>query len=33
MGGRILLQCRLAVRDSDGYIHRVAYQVTAIGQP
>lgn len=30
-GGRILLQSRLAVRDSDGYIHRVAYYATALG--
>lgn len=29
---RILLQSQLAVRDSDGYIHRVAYQITAIGK-
>lgn len=29
---RILIQSQLAVRDSDGYIHRVAYQVTAIGK-
>lgn len=32
MGNRILLQCRLAIRDVDGYIHRVAYQVNAMGQ-
>lgn len=30
--GRILLQAQLAVRDIDGYIHRVAYQATAIGR-
>jgi hypothetical protein len=30
-GGRLLLQCQLAVRDSDGYIHRVAYHATALG--
>jgi hypothetical protein len=28
---RILLQSRLAVRDSDGYIHRVAYKAVATG--
>jgi len=28
---RIMLQVRLAVRDSDGYMHRVSYQVTAMG--
>ena len=32
INGRIHLQCQLAVRDIDGYIHRVAYQITAIGR-
>jgi hypothetical protein len=31
MGGRILLQSRLCIRDSDGYIHRVAYKIDAVG--
>ena len=30
--GRILLQSRLAVRDSDGYVHRVAYKAVATGR-
>ena len=30
-GGRILLMFQMAVRDSDGYLIRVAYQVTAMG--
>ena len=30
-GGRLLLQSRLAVKDSDGYIHRVAYHATVVG--
>ena len=28
---RILLQVALAVRDIDGYIHRVSYHVTSVG--
>ncbi|TKB05804.1 hypothetical protein [Desulforhopalus sp. IMCC35007] len=28
---QILLRIPLAIRDSDGYIHRVAYQITAVG--
>jgi len=32
INGHIHLQCRLAVRDVDGYIHRVAYHITAIGK-
>ena len=31
-GGRILLQSRVCIRDVDGYLHRVTYQVTAMGQ-
>jgi len=30
--GRILLQSRLAVSDSDGYVHRVAYKTVATGR-
>jgi hypothetical protein len=30
-GGRILLRIPVAIRDSDGYMHRVAYQITAVG--
>ena len=30
-GGRILLKIPVAIRDSDGYLHRVSYQITAIG--
>lgn len=29
--GRILLQVALAVRDSDGWVHRFAYTATAVG--
>jgi hypothetical protein len=29
--GRIYLRCKLCVRDVDGYLHRVAYQITAVG--
>ncbi|OEU69811.1 MAG: hypothetical protein BA863_04205 [Desulfovibrio sp. S3730MH75] len=29
---RILLKCRVAIRDSDGYLQRLAYQATAIGR-
>jgi hypothetical protein len=29
---RILLKVSLAVRDVDGFIHRVAYQATAVGK-
>ncbi len=29
---RIWVECALAVSDHDGYIRRVAYQVTAVGQ-
>jgi hypothetical protein len=32
IGGRlILLQSRVCIRDSDGHLHRVTYQVTAMG--
>jgi len=30
-GGRIYLRCGLAIRDSDGYLLRVAYHITAVG--
>ena len=30
-GGRILLRIPVAIRDSDGYLHRVGYQITAVG--
>ena len=29
---RILLACQVGIRDRDGYLQRVAYQVTALGQ-
>jgi hypothetical protein len=30
-GGRILLRVPVAIKDSDGYLLRVGYQITAIG--
>jgi hypothetical protein len=30
-GGRILLRMPVAIRDSDGYLLRVGYQVSAVG--
>jgi hypothetical protein len=31
LNNRIYLRFKLCVRDSDGYLYRVAYQITAVG--
>ena len=31
MGGRILLRCGIAIRDSDGFLLRVVYHVNSVG--